>query len=176
MRHIGHVQETLSYSGSRTASTSSHSSVGVVTLQKAGKRGRTRGLVDMGLYPDAETWHYHRPHGAELLMDTRMTLTEAPGQSVYIENWIYKGRIVDFSLVQQSEETAGEYSAIAKYDCSDDEVHKHQYHKTRGEIKRTQIAPLRNDNRAWDTIDEHFQPCYDDLVDGWHENYRRWNE
>ncbi|MBB2958882.1 DUF7718 family protein [Pseudoclavibacter helvolus] len=121
-------------------------------------------------------WVYKRPVNAELEMDCALTLGDAPGQSVYIVQWGYKGKVVDFALTHRSEETVGKYDHIARYDCCHSEVHKHQYTQEGEDQNRTVIAEIRSDGTAWDTVNESYEFCYDDMFDHWQEHLRRWSE
>lgn len=121
------------------------------------------------------TWKYKPPSGADLVLDTRITLgSEAPGQSVYVVQWQYRGKTVNFALTQQLEPSAGKYAHIARYDCCHSEVHKHQYHKGSKQETRTVVAPISDPKTAWETVDAAYETCYDQMFDGWHENYRKW--
>lgn len=104
-----------------------------------------------------------------------MTLSEAPGQSIYVKQWYYKGKTVDFALTHRIEETPGEYEHVMRYDCCHSEVHKHQYHRKRGEIDRKVIAPIDHQDTSWAVVDSAYDQCQDDAFDNWHEHYRRWN-
>lgn len=144
-------------------------------MQKPGKSGRNRGLVDGTIYPDTDSWHYKRPHAAEMEQDGRYTLSPT-GHSMHVVQWCYKGKTVDFALVQQVEEVAGNLQDVAKYDCCHSEVHKHQYHRDRGQIQRNVIVRLSDDNHSWEKIDRAFDECYEQMLNYWDENYRRWGE
>lgn len=147
-------------------------------MQKPGKSGRGRGLADMSgsdQGAQADAWEYKRPGGAELTLDMPITLGhEAPGQSVYVVQWTYRGKVVDFALTQRIERTAGTYEHIARFDCCHSEVHKHQFREGGRELQRTVVAPINDQSTSWDLVDEKYEECSADMFDRWHENYRRW--
>lgn len=125
--------------------------------------------------PPEPTFQYMRPVGAELVQDAPITLDATQGQSVHVKQWCYKGWTVDFSLTHQLEEDAGEYQHVARYDCCHSEVHKHQLYRYSEAETRHTVKQLDDPKTAWEDVDTVFPEAYDDMIDNWEENYRRWN-
>lgn len=149
-------------------------------MQKAGKSGRTRGAVDLSITPPK--FEYRRPINAEKIMDMPMVLTPEGTCEFYAVAWDYRGKIVDFALTQIAinEDPQKETIHVARYDCCHSEVHKHQYYKsgkhetTREDQTRTIISPIDDQNTSWDVVDKAFTECYDQILNDWETNYRRW--
>lgn len=153
----------------------------VVPVQKPGKIGRHRGLVDMGARP--EEFVYRRPQGAEVYPHE---LVLFPGEtcSLHYTQWVYRGKIVDFAITlytNEFEDPQGSEAHVARYDCCHSQVHKHQYYRSGSHYKtgepeqRTVIAPIDDPATAWDIVDSAFDSCLDDLAGNWQVNYGRWD-
>lgn len=120
------------------------------------------------------TIQYKRPERAELVFDGPIAL-DGHGHSIYQKQWVYKGKVVDFSLSHRFEEVAGHYTFVARYDCCHSEVHKHQMYRSGKEETYKPLKRLDDPNTAWEDVDSAFPVACDDAIDSWEENYRRWN-
>lgn len=84
---------------------------------------------------------------------------------------LYREYIVDFAVMHRFE--GEEWPAeVHRVDCCHGEVHSHQFFRRR-EQERTSIAVIPRE-KAWETVDAHFQPCHDRVLDGWEQNFERW--
>lgn len=84
---------------------------------------------------------------------------------------LYREYIVDFAVMHRYE---GEEWPVEvhRVDCCHGEVHSHQFFRKREQERQT-IAVIPRD-KAWETVDAHFQPCHDQVLDRWEHNFERW--
>ena len=153
-----------------------------VGVQKPGKSGRTRRLVDMSA--NVPEFQYVRPDPAEKVLDTTIVLQPEGTCTLHVVAWSYRGKIVDFAFTQMADEVEnpqGGEDHVARYDCCHSEVHKHQYYRngqhfqTGEKETRTVIAKIESQETSWETIDSEYDHCYNDMTESWDVNYRRWD-
>lgn len=89
---------------------------------------------------------------------------------------VYRGNVVDFAIVQLF--IGSEFPVeIARVDCCHGEVHMHQFGRRLGEVSRTVIERIPEDE-PWKTVDRLFEACNDEWnsAEAWERRYRSWEK
>lgn len=134
-----------------------------------GRKGE-RGLADMSA--EVSELEYRPP--PKTACDERQWpqyLTEV--DRLHIRTWRYRGRIVDFAIMQIIE-VDGKDVHVARIDCCHSIIHRHQFDKAGVDLyDHRVIVPIPHED-GWDVVDAGYAAATDVMFNEWEENLRRW--
>lgn len=86
----------------------------------------------------------------------------------------YRNRIVDFAFMQLTK-SYDKWVEVARIDCCGGTIHRHQFDQDGVDLyDHLLIKPIPRDGREWDTVNDSYEVMFDDMMDRWQENLRRW--
>ncbi|MFN2495323.1 MAG: hypothetical protein ABR608_05370 [Pseudonocardiaceae bacterium] len=91
---------------------------------------------------------------------------------LHVNIWLYKGRIVRFSL-QQVVIVDSQHCLVARIDTCHGEVHRHVFDRTGQEIAPTQLYATVPPH-GQDVVEDWYERAYDLMARDWPEFVRRW--
>ena len=138
--------------------------------------GRNKSMGDRRLADmsdgDGDDPRYEPPKGRDegLLYDVDLD----DGHQLVVRMDTYKGKVVDFALMQNY--LGLEWpEEVFRIDCDHGEVHSHQFFRDPSkEEERRVIEVIPHREGGWDCVDRNYSECYDRLLGGYGEHYRRW--
>lgn len=139
-------------------------------MGKATGRESDRRAVDMSTLPQED--EYRPPPRAaceELTVPIAITATDR----LHVRMWLYRGKIVDFAVMQFRVDDSGNEVEVARVDCAHGTIHVHQFTRRSGERQRVmyRIPP----GNGWEFVNNAYEEAYGLMFDDWEENLRRWD-
>lgn len=137
------------------------------------KRGRPKKgeLVDMGVYPAGDCYEPPPFEDCEEFSDS---FDLAVGHRLGVRQVYIRGtsQLVYFAI-WQSVDLDGKWHSVARIDCSEGTVHRHQFTRA-GENRRTVLEVIPADH-GQEVVDRWYSPAEAMLQNDWEDNYRRWH-
>ncbi|WP_146237497.1 DUF7718 family protein [Georgenia satyanarayanai] len=95
---------------------------------------------------------------------------------LHIRMAIYRGKIVDFAIMQLSVRDDGEEVHVARIDCCHGTVHRHQYDRRGRDVyERREIVAIPATD-GWEVVDAAYAEASETMFNEWEENLRRWRQ
>lgn len=89
--------------------------------------------------------------------------------------WIYRGKVVFFSVQQEHRIDAGsQWFPVTRIDTKHGEVHRHHFGASGAELDRVTLEVIPD--RGWDCVDKWLIRALDDIEDHYIERVRRWRD
>ena len=142
-------------------------------MTKTPGRASERGLVDMAAQPEKKLY-VPPPASSCRIVEYPVSLTAE--DRLHVREHRYKGRIVDFAIMQIRAAPADEGTEvhIARIDCCRSTIHRHQYDQTGQDVYDHRVIVEIPALEGWDVVDAGYADAYDVMFNEWVENLRRW--
>ncbi|MEI6623528.1 MAG: hypothetical protein WCP28_16660 [Actinomycetes bacterium] len=140
-----------------------------------GNRGRRRKVVDRSHEPPPDPVYVPPP--AHICEETEWTITSQHGDETHVRLRRYNHRIVDFAIQQIHMDADGTRYEIARIDCCDGAVHRHQFVRSTGEdiYDHRIIRRIPYDN-GWQVVQDEYRSAFELMLAEQDENLRRWRD
>lgn len=99
----------------------------------------------------------------------------APNQQIFVRQYIYKGKVVDFAIVQQTL-IEGEWRDVARIDCCHGTVHRHQYGSDGKQVGEPRVIRQIPTDDGWNAVDGTYDEADAVMFNEWRDNLRRWRD
>jgi hypothetical protein len=141
---------------------------------KRRERRKRRGVVDMSTTPPPEP--PYKPPPLHACTELVFPIDLSDEDQFVIRQRIYKGKIVDFAIMQKVC-VDGKWVDVARIDCCGGTIHRHQYvagsdddtydHRLIAEI------PAQD---GWEVVDQGYDGATNVMFNEWEGNLRRWRD
>lgn len=131
-----------------------------------------RRLVDMSEPPTSNDTYTPPPEAACDVQEFPAELTDT--DRLHIRMVSYRGKIVDFAIMQLTTDPAGVEYHVARIDCCHGTVHRHQFDRKGNDVYDRRVIVAIPATNGWDVVDAAYADAFDAMFNEWEENLRRW--
>ena len=98
-----------------------------------------------------------------------------PTDRLTIRQQIYRGKIVNFAIMQDVLES-GTWHQVARIDCCHGTIHRHQYNRDGIDLYDHRVIQEIPATRGWAVVDAGYVSAQDAMFNEYEENLRRWRD
>jgi hypothetical protein len=109
--------------------------------------------------------------------DTRTVPIRLPRSGHELRLWsaVYRNLIVNFSVVQRVR-IEGRWVDVAKIQCDEGVIQRHQSRRSNGEsVWKQVLINVIPPSRGWEVVDRGYVDAVQMMQDEWEHNLRRWS-